>query len=365
MKKGAAYFLIFILMICVCSGAMSACSGEALYSEGEGGLKVLCTVFAPFDFAREVGGDSITVTLLQDNGADLHNYTPTADTLSALSDADVFIYIGGVSDEGWVEKAIKASGNTDIISVCLMDCVEQIHAELENDWSDHAHGENGEDADGLGDSDHDDHDDDRDDDGDDDGDDNHDDDGDGDGHDHSHDGHNHEGDEHIWTSLENAKRMVAAIADAFVSADAANADKYRENRDVYTGKLDALDSEFRASLPREPHTAVVCDRFPFVYLFHDYHIPYIAAFSGCSTEVNSSFETQISLIKAVREHGLKAIFVIEGNDKSMAEAVASETGCEILTLDSLQSISRRDIESGANYLDIMRENLEVLRKAVG
>ena len=350
MKKSAAYFLIFILTICACSGALSACSGEALYSEGEGGLKVLCTVFAPFDFACEVGGDSVTVTLLQDNGADLHNYTPTADTLSALADADVFIYIGGVSDEGWVQKAIKASGNTDVISVCLMDSVEQLHAELENDWSDHAHGDSDrddgdEDADGLGDSDHDD---------------DHD-----NGDDHSHDGHNHEGDEHIWTSLENAKRMVAAIADAFISADAANADKYKGNRDVYTAKLDALDSEFRASLPCEPRTAVVCDRFPFIYLFHDYHIPYIAAFSGCSTEVNSSFETQISLIKAVREHGLRAVFVIEGNDKSMAEAVAGETGCEILTLDSLQSISRRDIESGANYLDIMRENLEILRRAVG
>lgn len=107
MKRFLSLMLIFALMTAALPTVLSSCASGELYRAGDGDLHVLCTVFAPFDFAREVGGDSITVTLLQDNGADLHNYTPTADTLSALADADVFIYIGGVSDEN--ETAIALS----------------------------------------------------------------------------------------------------------------------------------------------------------------------------------------------------------------------------------------------------------------
>ncbi len=327
--------LLLAIFICITGTAvfatsLASCSASsALYSLGEGEVRVLCSVFAPFDIAREVGGENVTVTLLQDSGADLHNYTPTAATLDALANADIFIYIGGVSDELWADKAIRASGNTDMISVCLMDHIEEMHAELQNDWNDHYHGE---------------------------------DDGDG-GHGHA--GHGHGGDEHIWTSLKNTKSMTEAIASALIRADGANAEKYTQNRDEYMRRLDALDAEYQSALSGEKKTAVIADRFPFIYLFHDYHIPYIAAFSGCSTEINSSFETQIKLIKTVKEQDLDAILVIEGNDKSMAEAVRAETGCKILTLDSLQSVSRSDIESGASYLDIMQKNLEILREAVG
>ncbi len=338
-------FLTLLLALCLCiasaaifaSSLLSCSASSALYFEGEGELKILCSVFAPFDIAREVGGENVTVTLLQDSGADLHNYTPAAATLDALSDADIFIYVGGVSDELWVDKAIRASGNTDMISVCLMDHIEEMHAELQNDWIDHSHGEN-----------------DGEDDGEDDG-----------GDDHGHAGHDHGGDEHIWTSLKNTKSMTEAIASALILADGANAEKYTQNRDEYTRRLDALDKEYQNALSGEKKTAVIADRFPFIYLFHDYRIPYIAAFSGCSTEINSSFETQIKLIKTVKEQDLDAILVIEGNDKSMAEAIRAETGCKILTLDSLQSISRRDIEAGASYLGIMQKNLEILREAVG
>ena len=99
---------LLVLLSVFCFAAVS-CGNEAIYSEGEGELNVLCTSFAPFDFAREIGGERVTVTLLQDSGADLHNYTPTAATREALSQADVFIYIGGSSDEAWLPAALAAA----------------------------------------------------------------------------------------------------------------------------------------------------------------------------------------------------------------------------------------------------------------
>ncbi len=318
-------FAVFIALLLPCA-ALVSCSPVALYSEGDGELRVVCTTFAPFEFAREVGGDRVTVTILQDSGADLHNYTATSATLDALANADVFIYVGGSSDEKWVPDAVEASGNKELLTLCLMDYVTAIHAELENDWLEHDH----------------DHE-----------------------HEHNGDGHEHSGDEHIWTSVKNAKIIVSEIQKAFSQKDFDGADIYSENAAEYTKRLDELDAEFSAVVATASKKLLVfADRFPFVYLMHDYLIPYRAAFSGCSTEVNASFETQVQLINSVKSNNLAYILTIEGDDKTLAESIADQTGCKILSLNSMQSIKRADIEAGADYIEIMKQNLEVLKEAL-
>ena len=308
----------------------TSCKDSELYSEGDGELKVVCTIFAPFEFAREVGGDRVTVTLLQDNGADLHNYTATSATLEALATADVFIYIGGESDEKWVPDAISASGNKDLVTIRLMDYVETIHAELENDWLEHDHSEHE--------------------------------------HEHEHDeddGHTHSGDEHIWTSPKNVIKIVEEIRKAFSQKDSKGAMTYEANAKTYTAKLNNLDGKFAAAAKNATtHLIVFADRFPFAYLMHDYAIPYKAAFSGCSTEVNASFETQVGLIETVKNKNLKYVVTIEGGNKALAETIANETGCSILSINSMQSITRSDIEKGADYIEIMTQNLEIIREAL-
>lgn len=315
--------LIFLII------STASCGVSEPYSEGEGELNILCTSFAPFDFARNIVGEAAKVTLLQDGGADLHNYTPTAATLEAISHADLFIYIGGVSDEAWIGDAIRASGNSDLVTLCLMDCVTPVHAELENDWSDHdEHSEH-------------------------------------DGHEgeHGHSGHDHGADEHVWTSPRNAKLMVSAISAAICKIDPQNVEFYIQNAQSYSNKLEDLDSQLTELFSdKQSSTLIFADRFPFVYLMHDYHVPYKAAFSGCSTEINSSVSTQVNLINAVREHRTTAILIIEGGSKDLAQAVASETGCRILTLNSMQSVSRSDILAGADYVEIMQGNINVLRE---
>lgn len=328
MKKPTIYILATLLISLLLVGALTSCSPATLYSEGNGELRVVCTTFAPFEFAREVGGDRITVTILQDSGADLHNYTATSATLDALANADVFIYVGGTSDEKWVPNAIKASGNKELLTLCLMDHVSVIHAELENNWAQHDH----------------DH-----------------------AHDHEHDedDHEHSGDEHIWTSVKNAKIIVSEIEKAFSQKDLEGAPTYSENAQSYTEKLDELDAEFaKAAAEASKKLVVFADRFPFVYLMHDYLIPYCAAFGGCSTEVNASFETQAHLIDSVKNNNLAYVLTIEGDGKTLAKSISDQTGCKILSLNSMQSIKRADIESGADYIEIMKQNLEILKEAL-
>lgn len=326
MKKTISFIASAILLL-TSAFAFSSCSQNELYSEGNGNLQVVCTIFAPFDVARSIGGENVTVTLLQDNGSDMHNYSPTSATLDALRLADVFIYIGGESDEAWVKDTVSASGNHSLVSVSLTDTVEPVYAELENDWADHSHSE--------------------------------------DGHGHGEDGHDHSGDEHVWTSLKNMKKIALAIQKAFSEKDSANSETYESRANAYISELDKLDAEYGSAVANAGKELVVfADRFPFVYLMHDYSIAYKAAFSGCSTEVNASFETQISLINAVKNTSLKYVLTIEGSDKTLARSIAKETGCEVLSLNSLQSVTRSDIESGVTYLKIMNDNLSVLKEAL-
>ena len=330
MRRKISYIFALLLVLSALSLSLTSCDGTELYSEGNGALKVVTTIFAPFDFAREVGGERVTVTLLQDNGADLHNYTPTSATLDALASADVFIYIGGVSDEAWVDQAIEASGNKKLTKLCLMDFIVPVHAELQNDWSgeehDHEHEHEHEE-------------------------------------DHSHEGHDHSADEHIWTSVRNVMKITEKICEVFSSADQDGAEYYALRADSYAQKLSALDAKLHeifegTSIP----VAVIADRFPFVYLFHDYHMPYIAAFSGCSTEINASFDTQVKLINAVTDNSLPFVLTIEGGDKVLAKTISVETGCSVASIDSMQSVKRGDIEAGATYISIMEKNISVLEE---
>lgn len=329
-KKIPALILIAILAATVIL-PIAACSGAALYSEGTGELNVVCTNFPPFDFARVVGGEKVTVTILQDTGADLHNYSPTSDAIVAIKNADVLVCVGGTSDDAWLESTVNSAENPDLKIIKLTECAYLLPS-----------------PGAIADDDHEEHD-----------------------HDHDHEEgeeHDHAHDEHVWTSLRNAKKAIEAIAMAFSEIDMANADYYAANATAYTEKLNALDAQYSEAVNAAANkTLVFADRFPFIYMTNDYGIKYYAAFSGCSTESNASFETLQKLTDAVKTEGISCVMITDVDPSTppdIATSVASGAGVKILSMDSCQSVTRPRIEGGATYLDIMTQNLEVLKEAL-
>ena len=130
----------------------------------------------------------------------------------------------------------------------------------------------------------------------------------------------------------------------------------------------ACDAEYdNAVKSGSKKTVLFADRFPFRYLVDDYGLDYYAAFVGCSAETEASFETITFLSKKVDELGLSSILTIEGQDKKIADTVKQNTSKkdqEILTMDSLQSTTSKDVEGGVTYLSVMEGNLEVLKEAL-
>ena len=287
-------------------------------------LKIVATTFPQYDWIREIVGKdnpNVDLQLLMKNGGDLHSYQPTAGDIANISDANLFVYVGGESDE-WVDDALEEKTNKDMKVVNMMqtlgDDIDEEEEGLEKESEDHDHEEI-------------------------------------------------EYDEHVWLSLKRAQKIVKAIADELGELDSTNAKKYQENAEAYIAKLAALDKSYESTVNTVKNkTWIFADRMPFHYLAKDYGITTYAAFNGCSTETNASFNTIVSLAKYADELGIKHIMTIEGSDKKLAKAVIENTtdkNQDILTLNSLQSVSQSDIDKGLTYYGAMEENLKVLAQS--
>ncbi|MCR5428728.1 MAG: metal ABC transporter substrate-binding protein [Lachnospiraceae bacterium] len=334
MRKSIAVLTIVLML----AGLLTACSGGTAKS---GKKQIVATVFPEYDWVMNVLGDKAgdyDVTMLLDNGVDLHSFQATAADIMKISSCDMLIYVGGESDE-WIEDAVKEAVNKDMVVINLLETLgdavkeEEIVEGMEGE--DHEEGE--------------DHDDDH-------------------GHGHDHEGDEVEYDEHVWLSLRNAEVIVNAIADAFAGIDSENASVYSSNAAVYNEKLKALDAGYKAAVDgASAKTVLFGDRFPFRYLTDDYGLSYYAAFVGCSAETEASFETVVFLANKLDELGLKAVLTIETSDQKLAKTIKENSKSadqEILMLDSMQSTTSKDIKAGATYLSIMEKNLEVLKKAL-
>ncbi len=310
---------------------------------------IVCVTYPEYDWVMNILGDkaaSFNVTLLQNNGTDLHSYQASIKDIAKISVCDMLVFVGGESDE-WVEKAVAEAKNKNMIVVNMMEAlgdkvkeeeiVEGMQAEEEEEEDEHEH-------------EHADHDD-----------------------DHDHDGHHHhhdevEYDEHVWLSLRNAAALVQTLAQKISKLDSANAAVYKANAAAYSKSLLDLDAQYKAAVAAAAKKTILFgDRFPFRYLADDYNLKYYAAFVGCSAETEASFETVIFLAKKVDELGLNAVLTIEKSDKKIAKTIVSNTkkkSAEILEMDSLQSITQKDIKADRSYLSAMKKNLEVLKKAL-
>ena len=295
----------------------------------EKSLKVVTTIFPEYDWVKQIMGDKAAnaeITYLLESGVDLHNFQPTADDIIKISNSDLFIYVGGESDE-WVEDAIEGAVNKDMKVINLMETMGD-KAKLEEVKEGMQH----------------DHD-----------------------HDHGHE-HEEEYDEHVWLSLVNTKFLCGEITDALCGIDPANAETYKANYTAFSSELDALHSDFQKLADAASiKTVVFGDRFPFRYFVDDYGLDYFAAFSGCSAETEASFETVIFLTQKMDELGCKTIYTIENSDKSIAQTIIGSTQAKdqtVAELNSLQSVSRADIDAGATYLSLMRGNYDVLAETL-
>ena len=363
MKKISFCGLAFALFVTLSS--LVACNSSEKMPE-QSKLSIVTTIYPEYAWTKEILGshaDSVNLTLLMKNGVDLHSYKPTAQDIAKIASADMVVYVGGESDE-WIKDALEASPKKDRSEINLMEALgdrvkaEEVVEGMQGETKDerrekredaeenHEHGEHAEEHD----HEHHEH---------------------AEKHEHHHHDHEEEveNDEHVWLSLKNAEILVQKIAAELAKKDSAHATLYTENAKDYIAKIQSLDAEYRTTIDSAARKIVLFgDRFPFRYLVDDYGLKYYAAFVGCSAESEASFETIAFLAGKMDSLSLPAIFTIEkGNQKiarAILEASKSSKEAQVLTLNSMQSVTEQQIAEGFSYLSIMESNLEVLKQAL-
>jgi zinc transport system substrate-binding protein len=312
--------LALVLSVAVTAASFSGCTGGASAgANSDGGrLKIVATVFPPYDFARQVCGGLADVTMLLPPGTESHSYEPKPSDIVAVSNCDLFIYGGGESD-AWVDGVLDSVEGVNTLK--MMDCVELTAEQLTEGMQEE--------------------------------------------HDHRGVAGETEYDEHVWTSPKNAVRIAQAICDRVSELDSENSEDYQSGFDAYKDELNALDRDFAEFFDSGvSKTLVFGDRFPLRYFADEYGLDCYAAFPGCSSETEPSAATLTFLIDKVKSENIKTVFYIEFSNHRIADAIAEAAGAKTALFHTCHLVSGDDMAASETYLSLMRRNLQMLREAL-
>lgn len=288
-------------------------------SQNKKPANIISSNFIGYDFARAVTGDKSGISMLLKPGAETHNYEPTPEDIINIKNADLFIYVGGESDE-WIEDLLKDNEISKEKTLRLMDLVEVKKEELSEGMEETSAEHEPEEA---------------------------------------------EYDEHIWTSLNNAIKLVEGIKEKLSGIYPENKALYAQNTTNYISRLSEIDQKIRHLVASSNQKELIFgDRFPFRYFTDEYGLNYYAAFPGCSEQTEPSSQTIAFLINKAKADHIKTILKIELTSDKLASNIASEVGAKVLTLDSAHNISSENFDKGLTYADIMEHNIEVLKEAL-
>ncbi|UGX86398.1 zinc ABC transporter substrate-binding protein AztC [Phyllobacterium meliloti] len=280
-------------------------------------LKVVSSFSIIEDFAKNVGGDKISLVNLVGPNGDSHVYEPKPSDAAALVGADV-VLVNGLGFEGFLPRLVEASGTKATI-VELTKGVEPLKAQEEE-----GHAEAGAE------------------------------------HHHDHGAF----DPHAFQSIANAKIYVKNIIDAFCNADKANCDTYKKNGSDYTKKLDQTEVDVKAGIASIPESKrlIITSHDAFGYFEHAYGLKFLAP-EGLSTDAEPSAADVVALIKQVKEDKASAIFVENITNPRLIEQIASETKLKVggtLFSDALSEPG----EGASTYIDMMHHNISAFKKAI-
>lgn len=312
---------------------LSSCGSRNAHLLDESKPTIVCSGFAQYDWVLNILGDeqdNWNVLRLNEKGADMHSYQPTAKDMAVVAKSDLLVCTGGFSEE-WLRDVSENNESYEGSSYFLLDHGNPREENFTGGISIKGHTHE-------------------------------------DGHPHGEEGDVHELDEHIWLSPKNAIIFCGEIATEISAIDPANADTYGQNTAEYIKRLEALDSEYTETIENCPgNTFIVADRFPFGYLAEDYGLSYYAAFPGCSAETEASFDTIIFLAERAGELNAPALLITEHSSDSVARTViktSGKTDTAIYELNSMQSVRADDLKCGITYISAMEANLSVLRKVL-
>lgn len=359
--------VVFIVTISMILG-MAGC-GKTTEKEDNYRLKIATSLFPYYDMARAVIGDvkGIDLKMIVTPGQDSHSFEPTPSDVIQMENADVLIYNGG-SLETWIDTLLDSLNNKNQIQMKMMDYVDVLNEEIvegmdtrfeEHDHEEHSHKEDNHNKENHKEDSHseENH-----------KEDNHSEDSSNDSEFHNEDSEeeHEETDEHIWTSPVNEIIMTEKICETLSKALPEEKENFQKNAENYISQLKELDNEFGTIVENAKTNEIIfADKFPLQYFVKEYGLKYYAAFPGCGSDMEPSAKTIAFLVDKIKEDNIKAVFYLELSSHIVADAIETDTGAKPLQFNSCHNITQKQFDSGVTYVDLMKENVNNLKIALG
>jgi zinc transport system substrate-binding protein len=162
-------------------------------------------------------------------------------------------------------------------------------------------------------------------------------------------------DPHVWLDPRRYEQVAREVATALGS---------RSRADALVRRLSALDGELRRGLRHCTRRTLVTSHAAFGYFAERYGLRQVALL-GLAPDAEPAPRAVGRLADEVRATGATTVFTEPLVSSKLAQTVAREAGARTTTLDPLEVLTPDDEAAGANYFTLMRDNLAVLRKALG
>ena len=296
----------FVLLLCIWLSA--GCTVKTDVPQERNKLRIVATLFPQYDFCKELAGDLAEVTLLLPPGAESHSYEPTPADIIAINEADLFIYTGEQM-EAWVPGILKSlEKNPKVLDISKGILLKGGEV---------------------------------------------------------HDGHVHDADPHIFTSLRLAAQMVQNLENVLTELDSEHGEQYRERGAAYRAELARLDKELEQTVEKAARKELIFGgRFAFLYLTEDYGLNHASAYDSCAAESEPSPAKLAELIDRVRREQIPVVYYEELTDPKTARLIAEETGAKPLLLHSCHNVSKKELEQGETYLSLMQKNVAHIKEGL-
>ena len=313
MKKGLIFIIISILVFGVLIAIVMPKNNK---KEESGKIEIVATLFPQYDFARQIGGDKVNVSLLLPPGTETHTYEPTPQDIIAISNANLFIYTGKYM-EPWSERIVSGiDSDTKILDASRN--INLIHSE-DDDHEEEEHEEQ----------------------------------------------HHHEYDPHIWLDPQNAIVMVNNITDELCLIDKANEAYYRANAEKLIKDIQSLDNDIESVVKDSGKNKIAFGgTFAYAYFVNHSNLEYVTAYDSCGENAEPSVAKVKEVIDYMKKNDIKVVFYQEASSGKIADSIASETGAKKLVFHTVHNATQVEIENGETYISLMRKNLENLKEAL-
>lgn len=329
MKKNIAFLVFLVLIFSVILIAIS--NFTKIKSSENNKIEVIATLFPQYDFVKQVGGDKVNVTLLLPPGVESHTYEPTPQDMFKINNSKLFIYTGKEM-EPWADNLI--SGMKDDINVLDLSIIVKL-INVEEFEEEYCNGINCE---------HEHHDE----------------------HESSQtDMHEHSYDPHIWLNPLYAIDMVKSIEIQLSQIDPDNAEYYRNNARNYINQIQELDNEFQETVDSSQNKKIAFGgAFAYAYFVERYNLEFVSAYQTCGESAEPSTSQLKSVIDYINLNKLPVVFYKEYSTGNVAKTISESTNAQMLVFNTVHNVSKDELDDGATYVSIMKQNLENLKCAL-